>query len=67
MGGKEKALNSGAVALRAGIKHIDSAQIYRTEAEVMGAINAAGMKREDVYITTKGELDSPVEETGWAS
>lgn len=55
MGGKEKALNAGAVALKAGILHIDSAQIYRTEAEVASAIEKAGMKREDVYVTTKCE------------
>lgn len=55
MGGKEKALDSGAVALRLGIHHIDSAQIYRTEAEAAGAIKKAGMKREDVYVTTKCE------------
>jgi diketogulonate reductase-like aldo/keto reductase len=53
MGGKKKALEAGAIALRAGIHHIDSAQIYRTEAEAAGAIREAGMKREDVYVTTK--------------
>ncbi|RSH88698.1 hypothetical protein EHS25_002925 [Saitozyma podzolica] len=53
MGGKEKALSAGAAALKAGILHIDSAQIYGTEAEVPGAIKAAGLKREDVYVTTK--------------
>jgi diketogulonate reductase-like aldo/keto reductase len=55
MGGKEKALNAGAMALRAGIHHLDSAQIYRTEAEAAGAIEKARMKREDVYVTTKCE------------
>jgi diketogulonate reductase-like aldo/keto reductase len=55
MGGKEKALSAGAAALKAGILHIDSAQIYGTEAEVPGAIKAAGLKREDVYVTTKRE------------
>jgi diketogulonate reductase-like aldo/keto reductase len=55
MGGKEKALSAGAAALKAGILQIDSAQIYGTEAEVPGAIKAAGLKREDVYVTTKRE------------
>lgn len=55
MGGNEKALQAGTVALRCGIHHIDTAQIYRTEAQVIKAIEAAGMKREDVYVTTKRE------------
>lgn len=53
MGGSEKARRGGATALRAGLRHIDSAQIYRTEAEVPLAIADAGVKREDVYVTTK--------------
>ncbi|ORY25528.1 NADP-dependent oxidoreductase domain-containing protein [Naematelia encephala] len=53
MGGKAKALKAGAIALKAGIHHIDSAQIYGTEAEVNGAIQAAGVKRDDVFVTTK--------------
>lgn len=55
MGGSEKALSAGAVALKAGILHIDTAQVYHTEAEVGGAIKAAGLKRDDVYVTTKCE------------
>lgn len=43
----------GAVALKAGILHIDTAQIYGTEAETWGAIEKAGLKREDVWVTTK--------------
>ena len=53
MGGPEKARRGGAAALRSGLRHIDSAQIYRTEAEVPLAIQDAGVKREDVYVTTK--------------
>ena len=53
MGGKEKALNAGALALKAGILHIDTAQVYHTEEEVQGAIEKAGLKREDVWVTTK--------------
>lgn len=56
MGGNEKALQAGTVALQHGIHHIDSAQIYGTEAQVVGAIKAAGLQREDVYVTTKCEL-----------
>jgi diketogulonate reductase-like aldo/keto reductase len=53
MGGSEKALAGGAFALQSGIHHIDTAQIYGTEKEAGEAIGKAGLKREDVYITTK--------------
>lgn len=49
----QKAIDLGAVALKAGILHIDTAQIYGTEAETWGAIEKAGFKREDVWVTTK--------------
>ena len=49
----QKAIDLGAVALKAGILHIDTAQIYGTEAETWGAIEKAGLKREDVWVTTK--------------
>lgn len=55
MGSKEKAVQAGSVALQAGIHHIDSAQVYGTEAQVPEAIKAAGLKREDVFVTTKSE------------
>jgi diketogulonate reductase-like aldo/keto reductase len=53
MGGSEKALSGGAYALKSGIHHIDSAQIYGTEKEAGEAIKKAGLKRDEVYITTK--------------
>jgi diketogulonate reductase-like aldo/keto reductase len=40
-------------ALLAGYRHIDTAAAYRNEAGVGQAVHAAGLKREDVYITTK--------------
>jgi diketogulonate reductase-like aldo/keto reductase len=40
-------------ALLAGYRHVDTAKAYRNEAGVGQAIHAAGLKREDVYITTK--------------
>lgn len=55
MGGGEKALAGGAFALKSGIHHIDTAQIYGTEKEAGEAIKKAGLEREDVYITTKRE------------
>jgi diketogulonate reductase-like aldo/keto reductase len=40
-------------ALQAGYRHIDTAKAYNNEAEVGQAVHAAGLQREDVYITTK--------------
>jgi diketogulonate reductase-like aldo/keto reductase len=51
-----KAVDIGKVALEAGIHHIDTAQYYETEEETRDAIAASGLKRADVWVTTKGEL-----------
>ncbi|KAG6099899.1 hypothetical protein E4U30_005795 [Claviceps sp. LM220 group G6] len=40
-------------ALDAGYRHIDSAQIYRNESDVGAALKQSGLKREDVFLTTK--------------
>ncbi len=40
-------------ALRAGYRHVDTAAIYGNEAEVGEGIRAAGIVREDLFITTK--------------
>ena len=40
-------------AFNAGYRHIDTATAYRNEAEVGQAIHAAGLQRDDVFITTK--------------
>ncbi len=40
-------------ALLAGYRHIDTAAAYRNEGAVGQAIHAAGLDREDVFITTK--------------
>jgi 2,5-diketo-D-gluconate reductase A len=40
-------------ALLAGYRHIDTAKAYGNEAGVGQAIHAAGLRRQDVYITTK--------------
>lgn len=66
----QKAVDTGAVALKAGILHIDTAQvshggcildywlitqIYGTEKEAGQAIQAAGLDRKDIWVTTKCE------------
>jgi 2,5-diketo-D-gluconate reductase B len=40
-------------ALNAGFRHFDTAQIYRNEAEVGECVAASGLKRKDVFLTTK--------------
>jgi 2,5-diketo-D-gluconate reductase B len=40
-------------ALRAGFRHIDTAQIYRNEAEVGESVAASGLRRQEVFLTTK--------------
>jgi diketogulonate reductase-like aldo/keto reductase len=40
-------------ALQAGYRHIDTAAAYRNEAGVGQAVHAAGLPREEVYVTTK--------------
>ena len=40
-------------ALQAGYRHIDSAQFYRNEAQMGDAVKESGLKRGDVFVTTK--------------
>lgn len=40
-------------ALRLGYRHIDTAQVYENEREVGDALRASGVKRDDVFVTTK--------------
>ncbi len=40
-------------ALKIGYRHIDTARIYGNESDVGAAIRKSGIKREDVFVTTK--------------
>lgn len=40
-------------ALRAGYRHVDTATMYRNEAEVGRALRDSGLGREEVFLTTK--------------
>src|SRR5579864_1147401 len=40
-------------ALRLGSRHIDTAQLYENEREVGEGLRASGVKRDDVFVTTK--------------
>src|SRR6266496_4248910 len=40
-------------ALRLGYRHVDTAQVYENEREVGDGLRASGVRREEVFITTK--------------
>lgn len=40
-------------ALRLGYRHIDTSQAYENEREVGDGVRASGLKRDDVFVTTK--------------
>src|SRR6266567_2729245 len=40
-------------ALKLGYRHVDTAQIYENEREVGDGVRASGVKRDDVFVTTK--------------
>ena len=58
-------------ALRAGWRHLDTAQMYGNEREVGEGMRASGIPREDVFLTTKawhnrlaaGDLERSVDES----
>lgn len=45
--------NAVETALKLGYKHIDSAAIYRNEKEVGEGIKRSGVKRDEIWITSK--------------
>lgn len=49
----DKAVNCVKMALEAGYRHIDTAQAYQNEEGVGQGIKESGLKREEIYITTK--------------
>src|SRR5947207_9278073 len=40
-------------ALRLGYRHIDTAQVYENEREVGDGLRASGVRREEIFLTTK--------------
>src|ERR1700761_6147939 len=40
-------------ALRRGYRHIDTAQVYENEREVGDGLRASGVRRDDIFLTTK--------------
>ena len=48
-----KAITKGEYALRQGVRHIDTAQMYGSETETGMAIKEAGIAREEIWVTSK--------------
>lgn len=53
----DKAANCVKMALEAGYRHIDTAQAYQNEEGVGLGIKESGLKREEIYITTKVQAE----------
>ena len=49
----ETCARSVELALRIGYRHVDTAQLYGNEREVGDGIRAAGVSRDDLFVTTK--------------
>jgi len=49
----KQCVTSSLAALKAGYRHIDTAQYYANEKEVGEAVRQSGLKRSDVFVTTK--------------
>ncbi|MFO1149129.1 MAG: aldo/keto reductase [Alsobacter sp.] len=49
----ETCVRAVAEGLRVGYRHIDTARMYGNEAEVGEGLRASGVKRDDVFVTTK--------------
>ncbi len=49
----QEAVDATATALEVGYRHLDTATVYRNEAEVGQALRESGVAREDVFVTTK--------------
>ena len=67
----EACVEAVAAARRAGGRHVDTAALYGNEAEVGAGLNAGGIPREEVFVTTKvwtddiapGDLERSAEES----
>lgn len=54
----EEALACTLAALELGYRHLDTAQMYRNEAEVGRAVKNSGIARKDIFLTTKVHPDN---------
>ncbi|KAK0441683.1 NADP-dependent oxidoreductase domain-containing protein [Armillaria borealis] len=53
---RKTALESGSEVLRVGIRHIDTAQNYRNEANTGEVIAKSGVEKDDIWVTSKSRL-----------
>lgn len=53
----DKACNCVKMALEAGYRHIDTAQAYQNEEGVGKGIKESGLKRDEIYLTTKVQAE----------
>lgn len=53
----DEAVRGVSMALELGYRHLDTAQMYRNEAEVGRAIKESGIARSDLFLTTKVHPD----------
>ncbi|OCF33353.1 aldose reductase [Kwoniella heveanensis CBS 569] len=58
-GKNDPAVVAGVEALNAGLKHIDTAELYKTEKATAEAIEKTGVNRKDIWITTKNKKADP--------
>ncbi|MEE1243756.1 aldo/keto reductase [Frisingicoccus sp.] len=49
----QAAYDSVIEAIKAGYRHIDTATLYKNEASVGKAVNECGLKREEIFVTSK--------------
>ena len=53
-----EALDSIAVAFETGFRHLDTAQLYDNEHDVGEAVRRSGLKRDEIFVTTKVSPDN---------
>ena len=63
----EDAYDAVSRALEIGYRHIDTAQMYGNEAEVGAALEASGIEREQIFLTTKVDNSNHAPERAAAS
>lgn len=57
----QEAFDATREALRVGYRHLDTATMYRNEAEIGRALKESGVDRSEVFVTTKLPPDRPEE------
>ena len=51
----QKAQDMATKALEVGFKHLDTAQLYLTEAATGKAVTGSSLKKDDIFVTSKRE------------